>query len=424
MERAARNRPARPDGLGIVAVAGAAVALAIVAAWLMAPKPGISPAPVEISDWFDAEFLSDSASFRGGQRWLYVGQLIAQGLLLLALVVGPLSARVRRLLVGRTATRPVLYGTAVAASLLLALQSVGLPFAVASHERAAEVGLSTQTLGGWFVDWGLATTIFVTIGTGILMGALWLARRFASRWWIAGTLGVIVTAILITWAGPTVLSPIFNEYEELEPGPARTDVLRLADATGVDVGGIYRVDASRRTTGINAFVGGIGTTKRVVLYDTLIAGLPPDQRRSVIAHELAHAERNDLWRGLLWVAIVCPLAVLFVALMSDRLGPRGASSRGLPEVLPALILAIAIASTAIQMVGNGLSRSVERNADVRALELTNSPRALIDLQRTLAEANLSQPDPPGWSQFLFGTHPTTEQRIGLALSWQGGERPR
>jgi STE24 endopeptidase len=424
MERAARNRSAKPGGLGILAAAGAALTLAIVAAWLMAPETGISPAAVDASDWFDAEFLSSSTSFRDGQRWLYVCQLLAQTLCLLALVLGPLSKRLCGLLTGRAATRPALYGVAVAASLLLALQTVGLPFAIASHERAAEVGLSTQGFGAWFVDWLLATVIFVAIGSAILMGALWLARRFGARWWIPGAAGVIATAVLITWAGPAVLSPIFNDYQELEEGPARTDVLRLAEVTGVDVGGIYRVDASRRTSGINAFVDGIGNTKRVVLYDTLIAGLPANQRRSVIAHELAHAERNDLWRGLLWVAIVCPLAVLFVALMGDRLAPGRVSSRGLPEALPALVLAIAIAITFVQTVGNGLSRAVERNADVRALELTDSPGALIGLQRRLAETNLTQPDPPGWSQFLFGTHPTTDQRIGLALSWKRGERPR
>jgi STE24 endopeptidase len=139
---------------------------------------------------------------------------------------------------------------------------------------------------------------------------------------------------------------------------------------------------------------------------------------------LAHAERNDVWRGLLWVAIVSPLAVLFVALLGDRLASGDASSRGSSASLPALVLAIALAITAIQIVGNGLSRAVEKHADVRALELTDSPRALIGLQRRLAEANLTQPDPPGWSQFLFGTHPTTDQRIGLALAWERGDRPR
>ena len=389
----------------------------------MSPKSGITPAGVNPAAWFDAEMLSRAEAFRTGQRWLYIGQVLVQLALLLGLVFGPLSNWIGGILT-RPAKRPVLGSAVTAALILLALQLIALPFAIVGHLRAADVGLSTQSLGQWIVDWLLSTSIFVVIGTLVLLGALWLARRFGSRWWIPGTVGVIAVAVLITWAGPAVLSPIFNDYQPLETGPARSDVLRLADATGVDVGEVYRVDASRRTTGINAFVDGIGSTKRVVLYDTLISDLPADERRSVIAHELAHAERNDVWRGLLWVAIVSPLAVLFVGLLGDRLAPGGASSRGSSASLPALILAIAVAITAIQIVGNGLSRAVEKNADVRALEVTDSPRALIGLQRRLAEANLTQPDPPGWTQFLFGTHPTTDQRIGLALAWERGERPR
>jgi len=423
MERAARNRSAKPERRFVVVVAAAALAVAVLAVWAMSPKPGITPAGVNPADWFDAEMLGRAEAFRTGQRWLYIGQMLAQLAVLLGLVFGPVSRRIRSAL-EPSASRPVLGGALVGALTLLALQLAALPFAVAGHQRAVDVGLSTQGLGQWAVDWLLSSLIFIAVGTLALLGALWLARRFGPRWWIPGTVGVIALAVLITWAGPAVLSPIFNDYQPLEPGPARSDVLRLADATGVDVGGVYRVDASRRTTGINAFVDGIGSTKRVVLYDTLINGLPADERRSVIAHELAHAERNDVWRGLLWVAIVSPLAVLFVSLMSDRLASGGASSRGLPASIPALVLAIAVAITGVQIVGNGLSRAVENNADVRALELTNSPKALIGLQRRLAETNLTQPDPPGWSQFLFGTHPTTDQRIGLALSWQRGERPR
>lgn len=423
MERAARNRSAKPERWFVLGVAGAAIAVAVVAVWAMSPKPGITPIGVSPDDWFDTEMLDRAEAFRTGQRWLYIGQMLTQLAVLLGLVFGPVSHRIRAAL-ERVAGRPVLGGALAAFSTLLALQLAGLPFAVAGHQRAVDVGLSTQGFGQWALDWLLSSLIFVAVGTLVLLGALWLARRFGSRWWIPGTAAVIAVAVLITWAGPAVLSPIFNDFQPLESGPARNDVLRLANATGVDVGGVYRVDASRRTTGINAFVDGIGSTKRVVLYDTLINDLPADERRSVIAHELAHAERNDIWRGLLWVVIVSPLAVLFVSLMSDRLASGGASSRGLPASAPALVLSIAVAITGIQIVGNGLSRAVENNADVRALELTNSPKALIGLQRRLAETNLTQPDPPDWSQFLFGTHPTTDQRIGLALAWERGDRAR
>lgn len=423
MDRAARNRPAKPEWPLILLAAGSALAVAVLAVWLMAPRPTLAPVPVEPSDWFPADLLERADAFRRGQRWLAIGQLLAQAIFLVSLVFGPLAARLRRRF-ERLENRPALAGALISALILSLLQLIALPFSLVAHARSVEVGLSTQDTGAWLADWLLSTVIFVSIGALLLTGALFLARRFGVRWWIPGAVAVICFAVLMTWATPAVISPIFNDYQRLGPGAARSDVFELADAAGVEVGEVYRVDASRRTTGLNAFVDGIGSTKRVVLYDTLIDDLPAGERRSVVAHELAHAERNDIWRGLLWVAIVTPLAVLFVALFSARVGPASSKWGGSPSSLPALILAIAIALTVVQTVGNGLSRAVERNADLRALELTDAPRAMIALQRRLAESNLTQPDPPGWSQFLFGTHPTTDQRIGSGLAWERGERPR
>ena len=417
MTRAARNRPTKPRGEVVLAVAAAATGVAVLAAWLMAPKASVVPLQVRPADWFGPEVLARADAFRSGQRWLLVGQILAQLVLLLALVFGP-AARLIRARIDRFESRPRLVAVVTSVSILVALQLVALPFSIASHQRAVDVGLSVQGVGSWFGDWLLSTLIFVVLGTLVLLAALWLVRRFGSRWWLPGSAGVIALAVLSTWAAPAVLSPIFNEYEPIGKGPVRSEVLELARETGVDVGGIYRVDASRRTTGINALVDGIGSTKRVVLYDTLIEDLSANQRLSVVAHELAHAERNDIWRGLLWVAIVSPLAVLFVALLSDRLAPGISSGRGSAISLPSLVLAIAISATVVQTVGNGLSRAVETNADIRALELTDAPRAQIALQQRLTETNLIQPDPPRWSQLLFGTHPTTDQRIGLALAWE------
>ena len=421
MERAARNRPAKSGWLLVLLVAGAALVVAVFTAWAMAPRSSIEPVGVDPAQWFSAGMLDRAEAFRSGQRWLYVAQIGVQFTFLLALSAGPLAGRVSAM-IERPRTHPALVGLVVSAMILSALQLIALPFSLVGHERSVDVGLSTQDLGAWSLDWLLASSIFVVVGSLLLSGALWLGRRLADRWWIAGSVAVVAFAVLVTWAAPALITPLFNDYDPLEPGPARDEVTELAEAAGVDIGGVYRVDASKRTTGLNAFVDGIGSTKRVVLYDTLIDGLPADQRRSVIAHELAHAERSDLWRGLLWVAAVTPLAVLFVSVFSVRIQPGGSRSRGLPVSLPALVLAIGIALTAIQTVGNGLSRAVEWEADLRALELTDEPRALIGLQRRLAQSNLSQPDPPGWSQFLFGTHPTADERIGLGLAWERGER--
>ena len=129
--------------------------------------------------------------------------------------------------------------------------------------------------------------VFAAIGGAVAIG---LVRRFPRNWWIPGAGVVVGFAVLTLYLSPVVIDPLFNSFEPLPRGELRSDVLRLADAAGVDVGEVYRVDASRRTTAINAYVGGLGHTKRVVLYDNLIEDFPPDQVRSVVAHELGHVK--------------------------------------------------------------------------------------------------------------------------------------
>jgi STE24 endopeptidase len=235
-------------------------------------------------------------------------------------------------------------------------------------------------------------------------------------------------ATVFTWLAPVVLAPLFNKFEPLKPGPARSDVLELGEKAGVDIGEVDRVDASRRTTGINAYVNGIGSTKQVVLYDTLIDGLARGERRAVIAHELGHVHDNDIRRGLLFVAIVTPLALIFATGLARAIARResdeGAGPEpGQPAFVPALALALAVTSFVIGIAGNQLSRSVEARADTFSLELTDDPGGVIKLQQRLAKTNRSDPDPPDLYSFVFGSHPPAIERIGTALAWERGERP-
>jgi STE24 endopeptidase len=196
-------------------------------------------------------------------------------------------------------------------------------------------------------------------------------------------------------------------------------VLSLARKAGVDVGQVYRVDASRRTTGANAYVVGFGHTKRVVLYDNLIERFPAPQVRSVVAHELGHQKHHDLWRGLAWLALVAPAATFLGQALSERFDRSLTDPRAKPgpASLPALALSLAIVSFAFGVASNVLSRRVEARADAFSLRITRDSEAFIGLERRLAITNVSDPDPPALYQALFGTHPTTLERIGIGESW-------
>ena len=395
-----------------------AVAAAATATFLLRPRSGlIEPATVDVKGYFTAFQLDRAEDFRNVQRILAVGGLVV-GTGTLAL----LAWRPPRRLLTRFDRRPLVGGAVAGAGISLLLVLVEFPLTAWRHERSVDVGLSTQTWIDWLVDLVKSAGInalFAAAGGAV---ALLLVRRFRRNWWAPASVIVVAFGVITIWLFPIVIDPIFNKFEKLPPGPTRSDVLELADKAGVDVGEVYRVDASRRTTAANAYVGGLGHSKRVVLYDNLISGFPRDELRTVVAHELGHQKHHDLIRGLGWLALVAPAGVF----LAQRLAEGFARSDGLgdpavkpgPVVLPAIALAFALVSFGFGVASNVLSRQVEARADAFALNLTHDPAPFIQLERRLVLRNVSDPDPPKIFNVLFGTHPTAIDRIGIGEAWR------
>ena len=187
---------------------------------------------------------------------------------------------------------------------------------MAAHERAVDVGLSTQGFGAWLADQGRLAAISAGLAAAGGAVLLVLVRRFGRRWWIPGAAVATGYAVIFVGLAPILLEPVFNDFDRLPEGRARSDVLALGERAGVEIGEVYRVDASRRSTALNAYVSGLGPTKRVVLYDNLLESVDRAPLRSVVAHELAHVEHQDLWRGLAFVGIVSLPATLFASLLA------------------------------------------------------------------------------------------------------------
>jgi STE24 endopeptidase len=394
-----------------------AIAVAVVstgaATFLLWPRNGvIEPATVDAKSYFTAFQLDRATDFRGLQRVIGLGELVL-GTGALAL----LAWRPPRRAIERVTRKPILGAAAVGAGLSLLLVAVDLPLSAWDHQRAVDVRLSTQNWGEWLGDVGKSAVIgagFAAIGAAL---GLALVRRFRRNWWAPGALVVIAFGVITIWLFPVVIDPIFNDFKKLPPGQTRSDVLELAKKAGVDVGQVYRVDASRRTTAANAYVNGLGHSKRVVLYDNLITGFPRDQIRVVVAHELGHQKHGDLLRGLAWLALVAPAGTFLTQRLAERFGRREGlddpSRKPGPAALPAIALAVAISTFAFTCASNVLSREVEASADSFALRLTDDPAAFIQFEQRIAVRNISDPDPPAAWQLLFGTHPTTLQRIGI-----------
>ncbi|HUO74312.1 MAG TPA: M48 family metalloprotease [Solirubrobacteraceae bacterium] len=392
----------------------AALAAAELAARLLTPRPPApAPDPVDLGSHFSPEEIERGARFARPQLKL----ALARG----ALDAGALAAIVyRRPRALRDLPASPAGGAVAAAGLGLALSLPSLPLAVVARRRAVAVGLITQSWRGWAVDLVKANAIQSAFAAGAGGAVVALTRRYPRSWWAPAAAGSVLFGAVFAAIAPVVLDPIFNDFTPLPEGETRADVLALAQDAGVKVGEVYAVDASRRTTAANAYVTGLGPTKRVVLFDTLLDRYNRDEVRVVVAHELAHVKGRDVPRGVVFSAIVAPATALAVQRLSWRLSDE----RGTPAALPALALAVGTVAAPIGLIGNRLSRALERRADELSLELTGAADAFVSFERTIALQNVADLDPPRWVSTILATHPPTTERIGAALRYARSRRPQ
>jgi STE24 endopeptidase len=392
----------------------AAFVVAEAAVLLLRPRDGvIAPAPVDPGSYFTPDQLDRARDYRNGQLVIFGTSLVVEAAVLVWLVRRP-PARLR------DARRPVLMAAGAGAALSVGLTAAQLPLSAIAHQRSVDVGLSTQGWGEWLADVAKAAGIGAVLAGVGGAAAIALMRRLPRGWWAPGSVVVVGFAAATLYLSPVVLDPIFNRFTALPDGPTRSDVLALAREAGVDVGQVYEVDASRRTTASNAYVTGLGRTKRVVLYDNLLKDFSRDEVRLVVAHELGHVHYRDVPRGLLFVALVAPFGLFAAATLTRRLAPPEPIPG--PAALPALALSVAIVSLGVTTIANQLSRRIEARADSYSLRLTGAPEPFIGFERGIALRNVADPDPPDWLTFLLATHPPTVERIGIAKSFEAGKR--
>jgi STE24 endopeptidase len=403
--------PPRRVALVVAGIGG--LAFVALAAWLVPwnPVPGGVPPPADPASVFTAEQVSRAEEFSSGARALSWASLAVSVAVTCWFAFSAPGRRLTERLPG-----PWWFRVLLAVALVqLAVRVVTLPFAVLLRRRLLEYGLTEQSWAGFASDQvrGQAVGIVtLALGLVVLVGC---ARRWPRAWpaVAAGLLAVLV--LLASFVYPVVVEPLFNSFEPLPDGSLRTQILRLADREGVRVDDVLVADASRRTTTLNAYVSGFGGTRRVVVYDNLVESLPEDEALSVVAHELAHARHNDVVTGSLLGAAGAVLGVGLLALLlgTGRLGRRSMAE---PAVVPLVLALLAIGSLLASPVQNTISRQIETRADVDALRAAPNPEAFAAMQRQLALRSLADPTPPAWSQFWFGSHPTTLTRIAIARS--------
>lgn len=413
------DRRATPDGPSLrlsivvtVVAASAFVGLAwAVVPWSWLPGGHIVAVPADVV--FSADEIARGERVSGLLRHAAWGNLAISVLLGALLGFTRLGSRAVGRIPGPWWVRVVL--GCLGLSLLGAVAA--LPLGWSSQRVRRTEGLSGQDWLSWLGDRGTGLAVTWVLTSIALLVVIGLARRAPRTWPLWAAIAAASLAMVGSFVYPVVVEPLFNNFTSMEDGPLRSKILALAAREDVEIDDVLVADASRRTTTLNAYVSGFGSTRRVVVYDTLLTGLPQEQIEVIVAHELAHTSHRDVLTGTTLAALGSAFGVgLLGLLFSGRslLGRAGADGLGDPRVVPLLLALTTVGALLASPVESTISRAVEARADRTSLEVTGEYDTFVAMQRELALRRLADPTPPAWSQFWFGTHPTTLERIGLA----------
>ncbi|MDP9791868.1 STE24 endopeptidase [Catenuloplanes nepalensis] len=408
--------------LGGLAVALLAVALLLIP-WQRPPAPRADQ--VAALATLPQDRVERAREFRSTLRPATWGGMALGLVVALLLGLTPLGARLVELcgrpFDGHWAAQALLGGFAV----VVVADLLTLPIGAWRHTVLVRYGLSTQGWGGWAADLLRSWAVSAVIGALVLLG-FYALTRFAPQWWWAfGAAGAATLVALLSFVVPVLVEPVFNRFTPMPDGRLRSELMQLAARDGVPVREVLVADASRRTRAVNAYVSGLGPTRRIVVYDTLLTEATPAEVTSVVAHELGHAKDDDVPIGTLLGALAAAAAVVALYLLGSwpaLLRAAGAGDIGEPRAIALVLAVVTVAGLVSSPLQAFVSRRIESRADAHALALTGDPTTFEAMQARLSTVNLGDPDPPRWEYLYGATHPSTVERMAAARAYARGER--
>ena len=325
---------------------------------------------------------------------------------------------------GAFAARPLLAGFLAAPAWLLLLAAIALPAALIAHAASLRFGLSVERWPAWWLDWAESEAIDLVIGTLVLSLVYALLRRAPRLWWVWCWAILQPFVVIGVFLSPVVIDPIFNRFTPLEQSdPALVQRLEQVAAAGglhIPPDRIFVEDASRRVTGVNAYVTGLGSSRRVVVWDTTLRKVPGDEILAIYAHEQGHYVLHHIWKG---IAFSAALTLAVFALIAGLYG-YGARAGALrwhlagPEdwaALPLLLLLATLLGFVAAPAANAFSRWEEHAADVYgerllARVLPNAAEVEVRDFNRLGRLWLEYPQPNRFVVWWTFSHPPTSDR--------------
>lgn len=320
--------------------------------------------------------------------------------------------------------------------LILVLDVASLPFRLYGHHLSLSYGLSLQKWGSWFWDWTKGELISMLVASLLLWLLYWLIAKSPRRWWFYAWLGMVPVMVFFVAIAPIVFDPLFNKFEPLEKtDPALVQAIeKVTTKAGLTIppDRMFLMKASEKVTTSNAYVTGLGATKRVVVWDTTLQQLTIPQTLFVFGHELGHYVLHHIPKGLAFAAIMLFFGFWIVYHAMHWFVARWGTTLHMRAVgdwasLPALILIASVLGFLAEPISNGFSRHIEHQADVYGLNITrgiNSDYRQVAAQsfQSLGEHSLDYPYPSKLMVFWTYTHPDIASRVQFALHFQPGEQ--
>jgi STE24 endopeptidase len=327
-----------------------------------------------------------------------------------------------------------------APALLLTMSVLGLPSDIYEHNLSKRFGLSIQGWPSWFWDWTKGQ--FLTLGLGIVViwGLYTIIRKSPRRWWLYFWLISLPFTVFLVFLQPVVVDPMFHKFESLQQkDPVLTASLeQMVQRAGANIPPerMFWMGAGEKTTELNAYVTGLGASKRIVVWDTTIAKMTTPQIVFVAGHEMGHYMLGHIWKGLAFAAILSFLLLYLafrtigwlLARWGDPWGIRGVEDLA---SLPALLLLLSVFAFIANPIESAFSRRVEHQADQYGLEVTHgltpdSSQVAAQAFQILGEVDLADPEPNPLNIFLFYSHPAIPDRVRFALTydpWSKSQQP-
>jgi STE24 endopeptidase len=431
----------------------ACLALAFIALFVLNTFVDSPASQQRAAEYFSAEDIRRGLQFSYERKllgWCGTGLQLA---LLTAIVCTPWGRRLTDRFDRWTGRRWLLTLLLVGAAYLLLSELLSLPVGLARLEQARAWNMTTQPVSAWLVDWGKSLLLQAVQGSILVLGLYGLMYFFPHWWWLLAGAGGAVLGILYAFLLPELIQPLFNTFTPLKDPYLNALVRTLAKRADVPVDEVLVMDASSRGRHTNAYFVGFGSTRRVVLYDTLLrshSGVDPtstarligllgpgiacgpllttseilaartegnDEMETILAHEMGHWRHQHIVKGIALGAVAGLIGLFLLSrILRWAVGRRPFCLTGPtdPAGLPLILLLVTLASWLTMPVENGISRSFERQADQDSLLLADKPAAFIQAEKRLAQDNLSNVAPSAFNVWMFSTHPPAVERIEMA----------